>query len=90
MGEVDTGLTEEPRRLVAFVHGHWQVTYLCAAQVGRDAVVRSGLLTGPLVSDPAYPIIWVAVVPDGRRFRIMIRRDSITSIAPLQQSRRAR
>ncbi len=27
MGDVDTGLIEEPRRLVAFVHGHWRVTY---------------------------------------------------------------
>ena len=89
MGDVDTGLTEESRRRVAFVYGHWRVTYRCAAESGRDTVVRSGLLVGPLVLDLASPILWVAVVPDGDRPRIMIRRDSITSIAPpLRQCRR--
>ena len=90
MGEVNTGLTEEFRRRVAFVYGHWRVTYLCTAESGRDTVVRSGLLVGPLVLDLAGPIIWVAVVPDGDRSHIIIRRDSIASIAPpLRQSRRA-
>jgi hypothetical protein len=67
---------------VAFVYGKWRVTYLCAAESGRDTVLRSGWLVGPLVSDRVGPVIWVAVVPDGNRLRVMIRRDSITSIAP--------
>jgi hypothetical protein len=87
VGDVDTNRTEPPRRQVAFVQGRWWVTYLCDAP-DRHTEVRSGLLVGPLVPDLSSSTIWVAVVPDGNKPHIMIRRDSITSIAtPLGEDR---
>jgi hypothetical protein len=80
VGDVDTKITEPPQRQVAFVHGHWRVTYVCD-ESDRHTEVRSGLLVGPLVPDRSSSTIWVAVVPDGNKPHTMIRRNSITSIA---------
>lgn len=87
MGDVDTKFTESPRRQVAFVQGHWRVTYLCDKS-DRPTEVRSGLLVGPLVPDLSSSTIWVAVMPDGNKPHTLIRRDSITSIAtPFEKDR---
>jgi hypothetical protein len=75
------------RRQVAYLQGRWRVTYLWSDESGREARPRSGVITGPLVSEQADPAIRVAVMPDDGMKRILIRRDSITSIAPLRSSR---
>jgi len=79
VGKVDAG--SAARRRVAFVSGQWRVSYLCSGEPGEEAAVRRGLLVGPLVSDTSTAL-WVAVVPDGSKQQTMIRRDSITGIAP--------
>ena len=87
MSKVEAESTEQPRRRVAYVQGRWRVTYLWSDESGRDARPRSGLIMGPLVSDQPGAAIWVAVMPDGGMKRILIRRDSITSIAPPRSPR---
>ena len=87
MGESDRESAEPlRRRRVAYVCGQWRVTYLCAGESGRETGVRCGLLVGPLVPD-LTTALWVAVVPDGSVLRTMIRRDSITNIAPPRHER---
>jgi hypothetical protein len=68
------------QRRVAYLHGPWRVTYLHCTASGRQTDVQRGLIVGPLVSDRSTATVWVAVIPDGRTQRIMIRRDAITSI----------
>ena len=58
------------------------MTYLSTGEPGEEPQVRSGMIVGPLVSDVFDAAIWVAVVPDGGTKRVLIRRDSITGIAP--------
>jgi hypothetical protein len=79
--ESDKESTKPLRRQVAYVYGQWRVTYLCCGDSGRETDVRCGWIAGPLVSDLATAL-WIAVVPDGSMQRTMIRRDSITNIAP--------
>ena len=81
MGEVDVGTVEPVRRRVAYVSGRWRVTYLYSREAGHEPEVRRGVIVGPLVLDRSTAL-WVAVVPDGCTQRTMIRRDSITDIAP--------
>jgi hypothetical protein len=81
VNEADARFAEPHRRRVAYVCGHWRVTYRCSGETGREDVLRRGLLVGPLVPDPSTAL-WVAVVPDGSEQRTMIRRDSITDITP--------
>ena len=77
---------EPPRRQVAYVCGQWRVTYLCSGESGEDTGERRGLLVGPLVTDMSTAL-WVAVIPDGSKYRTMIRRDAITHIAPPRHPR---
>jgi hypothetical protein len=81
---VDEGAPEsvEPirRRVVAYVHGPWRVTYRRCTESGRQTDIQRGLVVGPLVYDPSTATVWVAVIPDGGTQHIMIRRDAITSI----------
>lgn len=81
MGKTDAESAEPIRRRVAYVCGQWRVTYTCSGGSGRETHVQCGLLVGPLVPDLSTAL-WVAVVPDGSMQRTMIRRDSITKIAP--------
>jgi hypothetical protein len=71
---------EQIRRQAAYVHGQWRVTYRRSIESGRHTDIGRGWIVGPLVSDPATEILWIAVMPDGNTQHIMIRRDLITSI----------
>ncbi len=87
MGAAGVESAEPRRRRVAYVCGRWRVTYHWSGESGRESEVRRGWLVGPLVPDLSTAL-WVAVVPDGSRQRTMIRRDSITDIAPPRPVRR--
>jgi hypothetical protein len=79
--KVDAESVEPLRRQMAYVYGQWRVTYRYSGEPGREPDVRRGLIVGPLVSDMSTAL-WIAVVPDGSKQHIMIRRDSITDVAP--------
>jgi hypothetical protein len=81
VGEADAESPRPLRRRVAYVCGQWRVTYSCSGEPGPETALRCGLLVGPLVPDLST-VLWVAVVPDGSMQRTMIRRDSITNLAP--------
>jgi hypothetical protein len=81
VGEADAESPRPLRRRMAYVHGQWQVTYLCSGEPGPETDLRCGVIAGPLVPDLSTAL-WIAVVPDGSIQRTMIRRDSITNITP--------
>lgn len=82
VSEADAESALPPRRRMAYVGGHWRVTYLHSSEQGREAHVREGLLVGPLVADTSGTTLWVAVVPNGSIQHTMVRRDSIIHIEP--------
>jgi hypothetical protein len=81
VGKADAEFVEPVRRQVAFLRGKWRVTYRSSDEPGRETDVRRGLIVGPLVSDRSASL-WVAVVADGSSRHTMIRRETITDIAP--------